>query len=64
MKGQLTDVDHTRVGSGMERWQVYARWLRLRLVHEGLLAGGERGYWALTDEGRRFLRNAKHEKGA
>jgi hypothetical protein len=56
MEGKLTRVDHSKTKSGLPRWQVYARWLRMRLVHEGLLSGGERGYWEITAEGRAFLK--------
>jgi Mrr N-terminal domain len=57
MKGKLTQLDHSKTKSGVPRWQVYARWLRVRLVHEGLL-GGERGYWEITEAGRAYLKKA------
>jgi negative regulator of replication initiation len=57
MKSRLTQLDYSKVKSGLPRWQVYARWLRLRLVHQGLLRG-ERGYWEITDKGRAFLKES------
>jgi len=58
MSGRLTELDLSKVNSGVPRWEVYARWLRVRLVEEGLL-GGERGYWQITEKGRAYLKGGK-----
>jgi len=58
MKHKLTPVDYSKTKSGLPRWSVYARWMRLGLVHQGLLRG-ERGYWEITEKGRAYLKGQR-----
>lgn len=44
----LTDADYEPVGDGTERWRKSTEWIRLRLVHEGILkVNSPRGIWEL-----------------
>ncbi len=61
MQGVLNEFDLERLPSGGDfRWRNTARWVRLRLVKEGLLSSNSPfGIWEITDKGREYLKNAK-----
>jgi hypothetical protein len=48
LQGVLTDIDYEPVGDGTERWRKNTEWVRLHLVHEGIMkANSPRGIWEL-----------------
>ena len=60
MKGRLTQWDHTRVKTGVVRWQVYARYERFNMAEEDLVTGPH-GYWEITDKGRDYIKKHRSE---
>jgi len=61
MKNQLRAVDFEPLASDpdMHRWRNSAQWARYSMVKEGMLkAESPRGFWEITDKGRRALQDA------
>ena len=53
---RLTELDRQSLRSGGIRWRNRAQFARLRMVERGLMVrGSPSGFWAITEEGRRFL---------
>src|SRR5205823_8193394 len=53
---QFSDTDKATLASGGIRWQNRAQFVRLRLVHEGLMQrDSPRGIWAITEAGRQLV---------
>jgi len=61
IEDKLTAEDLEKLSSGIEvRWKNKAQWERQRLKTEGYLKkDSPRGYWEITDEGRKFYENLK-----
>lgn len=60
MKNQLRAVDFEPLASDpdMLRWRNSAQWARYSMVKEGMLkAESPRGFWEITDKGRRALQD-------
>ena len=58
VKAQLREVDYEDLPSspGSPRWRNTAQWARNALVKEALMrADSQRGTWAISEAGRRFL---------
>ena len=56
MKETLTDFDFLEVPSGGQRWHKSANWARYVLAAQGYLrSDSERGYWELSDKGKRWI---------
>jgi hypothetical protein len=56
---RLTAPDRDALASGDIGWRNRTQFVRLRLVQRGLMDGGTpRGVWAITVNGRQFLREA------
>lgn len=54
----LTDQElDERTEDGIRKWVKNIQWARLNLVKRGEIANGDRGIWALTQEGYKRLRN-------
>lgn len=54
MGPQFVLGDHEPVSTGEVRWRNAARWERMQMVKEGLIAtGSPSGWWELTEEGKR-----------
>ncbi|HEY6145114.1 MAG TPA: winged helix-turn-helix domain-containing protein [Solirubrobacterales bacterium] len=53
---RLTRHDHGVLEMGETRWRNRARFARLRMKEKGLISSDSpRGFWEITDEGRRYL---------
>jgi hypothetical protein len=62
MKDLLTPRDFERLKSGEVRWRNRARFARLRMKERGLLSDtSHRGVWEITDDGRAFLGEERHD---
>ena len=58
LDGRLATLDREMLTSGEIRWRNRTQFARLRLVQRGLMDGSApRGVWAITENGRRFLRD-------
>jgi len=56
MKGQLKPGDYELNQDGTTKWSKAVEYQRLKMKHEGLIAGNTpRGIWKITDQGRRWL---------
>jgi hypothetical protein len=60
LASRLTDADLDLVSSGDPRWWNAVCWERTKCVKEGLFRrDSERGVWALSDEGKKWLEATK-----
>lgn len=58
MGPQFVSGDHDPVSTGEVRWRNAARWERMAMVKDGLMAtGSPSGFWELTEEGKRSARD-------
>ncbi len=56
----LGDIDRELIGSGEVRWKNRVQFVRLKLIESGLMeSDSPRGIWAITDAGRRYVKEAK-----
>lgn len=56
MKDRLKPGDYELNRDGTTKWSKAVEWQRLKMKHEGLIAGNTpRGIWKITDQGRRWL---------
>jgi len=56
MKGRLKPGDYQLNRDGTTKWGKAVDYQRLKMKHEGLIAGNTpRGIWKITDQGRRWL---------
>lgn len=64
MEGELNQYDLALLSSGeMPRWRNTAQWARNAMREEGLIRDDTpRGVWAISDEGRRWLKSQSEEK--
>jgi len=55
--GAIIPAEHREVNeSGRIKWEHYVAWSRLALVRAGLMGSGGRGVWAITPQGKAWLR--------
>ena len=61
MKGILNDFDHEPLPSvpSQPRWRHTAQIVRNKLVKEGLMKKGERGFWEISEEGKKLVTSLK-----
>lgn len=52
---RLTRLDLEQLDSGEYRWRKDVQWMRQKLADRGLISRERRGYWEITDAGRRAL---------
>lgn len=56
MRSLLRPGDNERNRDGVIKWVKAVQFRRLKMVHEGLIAGNSpRGIWEITDKGRQWL---------
>ncbi|GIW44078.1 MAG: hypothetical protein KatS3mg077_1360 [Candidatus Binatia bacterium] len=56
----LTEHDYEVLTNGETRWRNNARWLRHRLIQEGLMErNSPRGVWAISEAGRKALESGR-----
>jgi hypothetical protein len=62
VENRLNEADYAIVSTGDPRWWNAACWERSDMVKDGLLRNDRRGYWELTEAGRKSAERLKAER--